>query len=69
MTVRALEELGHEVRDIRGTPDEGMPDDDLWSLAQHQRCLLITTDKGFAQHRAARHHWQALLKKRVVCAR
>jgi hypothetical protein len=32
MTVRALRLIGHDVRDIRGTPDEGMRDDALWAM-------------------------------------
>ena len=31
MTVWTLRRLGHDVRDIRGTPDEGMQDDALSS--------------------------------------
>jgi hypothetical protein len=31
MTVRALPALGHDIRDIRGTVDEGMEDEELWS--------------------------------------
>ena len=34
MTVRTLRMLGHDVRDIRGTADEGMQDDALWERAQ-----------------------------------
>lgn len=56
MTVRALQTTGHQVCDIRGTPDEGMPDDELWKIAQRQRCLLVTTDKGFTQYRTVPHH-------------
>ena len=55
MSVRVLRAMGHDVLDIRGTPDEGMPDDDLWKMAQSEGRLLITTDKGFAQHRANPH--------------
>jgi hypothetical protein len=32
MTVRVLREMGHDVRDIRGTADEGMTDDALWDV-------------------------------------
>ena len=56
MTVKALREMGHEVRDIRGTSLEGMQDDDLWMLAQRHRCLLITTDRGFTRYRSSEHH-------------
>ena len=43
MTVRALRGMGHDVRDIRGTADEGMTDDALWELVQREGRLLITT--------------------------
>ena len=46
MTVRALRLMGHDVRDIRGTTDEGMQDDALWAMAQQEERLLLTTDKG-----------------------
>lgn len=44
MTVQALTMMGHDVLDIRGTPDEGMQDDALWEMAQREERLLITTD-------------------------
>ena len=47
MTVQALHLMGHDVRDIRGIPNEGMQDDALWEMAQREARLLITTDKGF----------------------
>ena len=56
MTVQALNEMGHDVRDIRGTPHEGMQDEALWEMAQHEGRLLITTDRGFTHYRAASHH-------------
>ncbi|PXF60056.1 MAG: hypothetical protein C4B59_10085 [Candidatus Methanogaster sp.] len=56
MTVRVLREMGHDVRDIRGTADEGMTDNALWEIVQREGRLLITTDKGFAQHREEFHH-------------
>ena len=56
MTVRALCEMGYDVRDIRGTSDEGMTDDALWELVQREGRLLITTDKGFTWHREELHH-------------
>lgn len=52
MTVQALRMMGHNVCDIRGTPDQGMQDDALWEMAQREERLLITTDKGFTQYRA-----------------
>jgi predicted nuclease of predicted toxin-antitoxin system len=55
MTVQALREEGHDVLDIRGTPDEGMDDESLWKMIQKEGRLLISTDKGFARHRNAFH--------------
>jgi uncharacterized protein with PIN domain len=43
MTVRVLREMG-------------MSDDALWEIAQQEGRLLITTDKGFTQHREELHH-------------
>lgn len=55
MTFEALVNLGHDVRDVRGTTGEGMPDHDLWKVAQDEQRLLITTDKGFSAHRGSEH--------------
>ena len=49
ITVHELRSLGHDVLDVRGTPQQGIEDADLWRLAQLQGRLLITTDKGFAE--------------------
>ena len=56
MTVQALHLMGHDVRDIRGIPNEGMQDDALWEMAQREARLLITTDKGFMHYRTASHY-------------
>lgn len=64
MTVRALREIGHDVLDIRGTADEGMTDDALWEMIQPERRLLITTDKGFTQHRDELHHGILIVRLR-----
>jgi predicted nuclease of predicted toxin-antitoxin system len=50
MTVQTLRSLGHDVSDVRGTLSEGMADAALWEIAQGERRVLITTDKGFARH-------------------
>lgn len=55
MTVESLRNLGNDILDIRGTPEEGMPDQDLWPKCQHEGRLLITTDKGFAKYRNHPH--------------
>ena len=64
MTVQALRLLSHDVRDIRGTPDEGTQDDVLWMMAQREERLLITTDKGFTQYRTARHYGILVIRLR-----
>ncbi len=46
MTVGRLSELGHDVKDIRGTDEEGLADAGLWDVAMRESRLLITTDKG-----------------------
>lgn len=56
ITVQGLRGVGHDVRDIRGTPDQGMDDDKLWDLAQKEQRLLVTTDKRFVQHRGQIHN-------------
>lgn len=55
-TVTKLREQGHDVLDIRGTSDQGIPDQKLWQKAVEQKRLLITTDKGFSEHRDERHY-------------
>jgi hypothetical protein len=37
VTVQELRSLYHDVLDIRGTPQQGMLDNDLWSLAQSEQ--------------------------------
>ena len=36
-------------------PDQGMDDDVLWARLMNEGRLLITTDKGFTQHRDEPH--------------
>jgi predicted nuclease of predicted toxin-antitoxin system len=55
ITVDELGKLGHDVLDIRGTGDQGISDDVLWEKAQREKRLLITTDKGFVNHRSESH--------------
>ena len=56
ITVKELRKQGFDVIDIRGTDDQGITDEELWKKAQNQKCLLITTDKGFSNHRNEVHH-------------
>ena len=60
LTVLELQTMGHDVLDIRGTPQQGMLDDELWTLAQSEQRLLVTTDKGFTAHREE-DHWGILV--------
>ena len=64
MTLQALRMAGHDVRDIRGTSDQGMPDDALWDMAQLEERLLITTDRGFMQYRALPHCGMLIVRLR-----
>jgi len=50
-----LRNLGHDVLDIRGTNDQGIPDDLFWEKVQREKRLLITTDKGFVHYRRESH--------------
>ena len=54
-TVETLRGLGHDVKDIRGTPQQGMSDEQIWTLACREGRLLISTDRGFARRRAENH--------------
>ncbi|MEW6096927.1 MAG: DUF5615 family PIN-like protein [bacterium] len=64
MTVNELRRLGHDVRDIRKSEDEGLLDTELWKIAQEEKSLLITTDKGFAQYHAYRHFGVLIIRLR-----
>jgi predicted nuclease of predicted toxin-antitoxin system len=56
LCVSYLQDLGHDVADIRGTEEEGLSDEAVWNKAQRNERLLITTDKGFARRRYKEHH-------------
>jgi predicted nuclease of predicted toxin-antitoxin system len=64
MTVRALRQMKHDVKDIRRTPDQGAVDDTLWAMIQREGRLFITTDKGFTQHRDEWHHGVLVIRLR-----
>jgi len=64
MTVSVLRNTGHDVRDIRGTPDEGMSDEKLWGMIQRENRLLITTDKGFSEYRNESHNGILIVRLR-----
>lgn len=62
ITVHTLRTIGHDVRDIRRTPEEGMHDDVLWDMVQREERLLITTDKGFTQYRSSSHYGVLIIR-------
>ena len=37
ISVEQLREMGHDVLDIRGTPEEGMSDELLWDKARQEK--------------------------------
>jgi predicted nuclease of predicted toxin-antitoxin system len=54
-----LERLGHEVFDLRGTGREGSPDAEIFTDAQLQGAVFLTTDRDFFHtipHLHAEHH-------------
>lgn len=64
LTVERLREAGHDVLDIRGTSRQGLADDELWTLAQTERCVLVTTDKGFTRFRDETHFGMLVIRLR-----
>lgn len=42
-----LESKGHEAFDVRGTAKEGIPDSELFRLAQSLEAVILTTDRDF----------------------
>jgi len=63
-TVGRLRDLGHDVKDIRGTESEGLPDSDLWKIAVAENRLLVTTDKGFTEYRGDHHRGILIVRLR-----
>ena len=63
-TVNQLRADGHIVLDLRGTPDQGSEDPDVWQKVQEQSALLITTDKGFTVHRTEAHFGLLVIRLR-----
>jgi predicted nuclease of predicted toxin-antitoxin system len=56
ITVKELRSKGFDVIDIRSTQEKGMADEELWLRVQEEKCLLITTDKGFSIYRDEPHY-------------
>jgi predicted nuclease of predicted toxin-antitoxin system len=64
VTAQELRTNGHDVLDIRGTDRQGMFDEELWCLAQTEQRTLVTTDKGFSEHRDEQHHGILIVRLR-----
>lgn len=64
ITVNGIHALGHDVKDVRGTSDQGITDSELWELALAESRALITTDKGFAEYRSVPHHGILIVRLR-----
>jgi predicted nuclease of predicted toxin-antitoxin system len=64
MTVDALSALGNDVKDIRGTSAQGLPDSELWRVANGEARILITTDKGFSEFRTVPHYGILIVRLR-----
>ena len=64
ITVRELRAKGFEIIDIRGTQEQGITDEVLWQRVQKEKCLLITTDKGFATYRDEAHYGILIVRLR-----
>ncbi len=63
-TVQMLIEMGHDVKDIRGTADEGIEDEALWGKVLAEKRMFITTDKGFARRRGDSHYGILVIRLR-----
>jgi len=64
MTVDALRALGHDVKDIRGTSDQGVADSAIWGLSLAESRARITTDKAFTEYRSVTHHGILIVRLR-----
>ena len=49
--VGLLEDMGHEVFDLRGSGREGLPDPDIFAEAQRCAAVFLTTDRDFFHRR------------------
>ena len=64
MDTALFAQKGFNVIDIRGTEDQGITDEVLWQKVQKEKCLLITTDKGFSVYRDEPHHGILIIRLR-----
>ena len=64
ITIHALRSAGHDVLDVRGTPSQGLFDEEIWRIAQDEKRVLVTTDKGFSEHRDEPHYGILIIRLR-----
>ncbi|MBI4411040.1 MAG: DUF5615 family PIN-like protein [Deltaproteobacteria bacterium] len=62
MTVKALQEINHDIIDIRETTHKGLSDEKIWEWVRRDGRMLITTDLGFATHRAEKHNGVLIIR-------
>lgn len=56
---KLLQSEGHDVWDVRGTPQEGAADADVFAEAQNKAGVFLTTDRDFfhtVPHMYSHHH-------------
>ena len=46
ITLEVLRAAGHDVRDLRGTSKQGVPDQDLWEIAIEERLESLSIYPG-----------------------
>lgn len=63
-TVDELKRRGGDVLSLHSSEYKGLSDTELWAIAQREKRLLITTDKGFAQYRGAHHYGVLIIRLR-----
>ncbi len=55
LTVQTLRSIGHDVLDVRGTPEQSSPDEYLWFIAQREHRMVISTDRHFERYTDEQH--------------
>lgn len=68
-TAEFLRGQGHAVIDLRGTPEQGSDDAEVWRAAQRESALLMTTDKSFSRHRHDSHSGLLIIRLRQPSGR
>ena len=64
LTVNHMRTLGHDVRDVRGTGEQGIEDLVLWNVARAEGRMLIATDRGFTEYPSSSHNGILIVRLR-----